>query len=138
MRKIINLHKVADSFLDHFSNLVKVTISYIPAANIPLRMEFTEQGLGLKVAVAAILEGGPATSTAANNDGEVGQAMDLLNKHGRPIVLKDTHPRKRAAMTHNNPLIIDTQLSHKNVLDYGYIQKTSLEDALLLEPTHGT
>ena len=41
-------------------------------------------------------------------------------------------------MAQNNPLIINTQNpTHENILDYGYVQVTYLEDAPSIEPIRG-
>ena len=54
-----------------------------------------------------------------------------------PPGLRNSRSRKRAAKAHN-PLIIDTQNpTHENILDYGYVQVTSLEDAPSIEPIRG-
>lgn len=80
----------------------------------------------------------PAAGAASSNGGEVVQVVDPLKKRGRLPGSKDVRPRKRVAMTQNNPLLIDTQNpSHENIMDYDYVQHTSLEDASSLEPICG-
>jgi hypothetical protein len=85
VRRIIDLQKGADSLSNVFSDLAKVTKSYIPAANVPTRKEVSEKGFELKEAASATHKDRHGTAgTTPNSGGDVAQAAAPLRKCGRP------------------------------------------------------
>jgi hypothetical protein len=83
MCRIIDLQEIIDYLPDAFSDLAKVTRSYIPAVNIHAMMEIPEKGFRLKNAATAAPEEEQGISGAtASNGGDVAQAMALLSRGG--------------------------------------------------------
>ena len=73
MQKIVHLQAIANQLPDAFTDIKRVTKSYIPAANAPARIEIPE-------------------IKSENKDTHESKTRQ---KHGRPIGSKDKNPRKR-------------------------------------------
>ncbi|KAM1719442.1 hypothetical protein ACFX12_021251 [Malus domestica] len=87
VKRILDLQNIAQSMLDAFTNLVRMTRSHIPAANMPAKMDVPNvQRTALLEARDANL-GNPCTLAAS-------QSSALTQKHGRPLGSKDSHPQK--------------------------------------------
>ena len=108
---------------DTFSDLAKVTRSYIPAANVPTRID---------VPVGCVVPDGRGTTMVAN------QSHVPAQKQGRPLGSKDSYPRKRVKPAQTNPLdiAISTDQSHEIIPDYrSVLEETTLGDAPTFEHT---
>ena len=83
MKRIIDLQNVADSMPDAFTDIVKVTRSHIPAANVPARLEVPNKGHGAaNRGTATALSGGVVEGVAPQGRGG-GHLVRLTLTQGR-------------------------------------------------------
>ena len=107
--------------LDAFSDLVRVTRSHIPVANVPVKMDVPN------VRQISILEaqdtnfGDPCTLAAT-------QSSAITQKCCRPLGSKNSHPRKMKPMAQAlEELIVNPTIAysfyptHEEILDYGNV-----------------
>ncbi|KAL4026480.1 hypothetical protein IC575_014911 [Cucumis melo] len=90
VQKIIHLQCVADQIPDAFTDTKKVTKSYIPAANVPSRIEI------------------PTQQVDTINE------STLRQKRGRPMGSKDKNSQKRKVTNSRNDLIDNRNIQEKN------------------------
>ena len=145
VRRILDLQHVSESMPDAFTDIAKVTRSYIPAANVPARLEIPVQRRGTDAvrpgqSAPDAADGGFGNPAAACGGAAGGQAPP--KKRGRPQGSTDTRPRKRRekasvdteALALPVPPIIDVENpSHEIVSDYSYVQESLLGDASTLD-----
>ena len=65
VKRILDDHNVADSMPDAFADIDKVTRSYIPAANMPARLEVPSKGHCAEEKSIAIKPGGGVAEVVA-------------------------------------------------------------------------
>jgi len=129
VRRIIDLQSLAQNMPDAFSDLVKVTRSHIPAANVPARIDVPE---GRTVPEGRAVPEERSTAMAAN------QSYLPAQKRRRPLGSKDSYPRKQIDLAQTNPLAIAISIdpSHEIIPDYGSVlEETTLGDTPTSELT---
>ncbi|KAG7584130.1 Reverse transcriptase RNA-dependent DNA polymerase [Arabidopsis suecica] len=93
VRRIVHLQSIANQLPDAFADTKTVTKSYIPAANVPARIEIPQ-------------ESGRADDTRESK---------TRLKRGRPVGAKDKNPRKRKEVEkHDIPKIAESILEETN------------------------
>ncbi|KAM2662030.1 hypothetical protein EV1_008774 [Malus domestica] len=109
---------------DAFNDLAKVTISHIPAANAPARIDTpcvhhhpTREG-------RTVPEGGEATPSTQPRTLAASQSSTPTLKRGRPLGSKDSQPQKRKMAQTSDPSLNLTIAhssvpTHEVILDYG-------------------
>ncbi|KAM1145801.1 hypothetical protein ACFX2I_037711 [Malus domestica] len=105
---------------DAFTDLVRVTRSHIPAANVPTKIDVPN------VRRTSLLEARDATLADPRTLAAY-QSSAPAQKHGRPLGSNDSHPQKRKPTLHVIELIVNPIIaysfypSHEEILDYGSI-----------------
>ena len=111
MQKIVHLQAIANQLPDAFTDIKRVTKSYIPAANAPARIE--------------ILEIKP--------EGKDTHESKTRQKHGRPISSKNKNPRKRKGVDNHidSEKNIPEEIENKESLQMKGINDINQERKLL-------
>ena len=118
MYHILDLQSIAQSMLDAFTDLARVTRSHIPATNVPAKMDVPNVGHTSLLEARDATLADPRTLVAS-------QSSALTHKHGRLLGLKDSHPQKRKPMAHapteptvNLTIAYSLYSTHEEILDY--------------------
>ncbi|KAK9951191.1 hypothetical protein M0R45_006648 [Rubus argutus] len=106
---------------DAFNDLVNVTRSHIPAANVPARIDVP---VGRRVPVEHVASVEPTEQRTLPS---AVQSAALPKKRGRPIGSKDVQPRKRRTPT-------KSVLPHEIIKDYGDVLEERVPDETPIAP----
>jgi hypothetical protein len=102
VQKIIHLQRLANELPDAFADPKRVTKSYVPAANAPLKIDVPE-----------------GQSSVANKS-------DARLKRGRPAGSKDKNPRKRKGEKNQNDVI--AQEEQHDIIENGVPEETQVPE----------